>query len=236
MQILDTPKVSVIIPTHNQSHLVGRAIRSVLEQSVADFELIVVDDCSTDNTREVIGACGDARVLYIETDSNRGPAGARNAGIEVARGEYIAFLDSDDEWLPQKLEVQLQVFETTSFPNLGAVYGSILCVPEAGYVYADSISVGENQWICPTPTFRGDSFDDVLAVLGMRGTGSILMVHRRVTDGGVLFDETLPAYEDYEFLLQTSRYYQIETLEVPLGRKYEDHGGPRSKNSCSCPT
>jgi len=93
------PKVSVIIPTYNRAHLIGRAIQSVLNQTYQDFELIVVDDGSTDNTNEVIKEFSqkDKRILYIKHDKNKGGSAARNTGIKAARGEYIAFQDSDDE-------------------------------------------------------------------------------------------------------------------------------------------
>ena len=108
-----TPKVSVIIPTYNRAHLVGRAIRSVLNQTYQDFEIIVVDDGSTDNTEEVVKSFNDPRIRYIRHEKNRGGSAACNTGIRAARGEYIAFQDSDDEWLPEKLEKQMQVFENT---------------------------------------------------------------------------------------------------------------------------
>lgn len=98
------PTVSVVIPTYNRAHLVGRAIQSVLNQTYQDFEIIVVDDGSTDNTEEVVKSFNDPRIRYIRHDQNRGGSAARNTGIKMARGEYIAFQDSDDEWLPEKLE------------------------------------------------------------------------------------------------------------------------------------
>ena len=107
------PTVSIIIPTYNRAHLIGRAIQSVLNQTYQNFEIIVVDDGSTDNTEEMIKEFQkhDKRIKYIRHEKNRGGAAARNTGIKVARGEYIAFQDSDDEWLPEKLEKQMDVFQ-----------------------------------------------------------------------------------------------------------------------------
>jgi len=96
--------VSVIIPTYNRAHLVGRAIRSVLNQTYQDFEIIVVDDCSTDNTEEIVKGFNDHRIRYMRHDRNRGGSAARNTGIKASQGKYIAFLDSDDEWLLKKAE------------------------------------------------------------------------------------------------------------------------------------
>ena len=97
------PKVSVIIPTYQRSHLVGQAIESVLAQTYCDYEIIVVNDGSTDNTGEILAQYGD-RIVAIHQE-NRGLPAARHAGIRVAQGQYIAFLDDDDLWEPQKLEV-----------------------------------------------------------------------------------------------------------------------------------
>ena len=116
-----TPKVSVIIPTYNRAHLVGRAIRSVLNQTYQDFEIIVVDDGSTDNTEEVVKSFNDPRIRYIRHEENKGAAAARNTGIKAAKGKFIAFQDSDDEWLPKKLEKQMEAFDNAS-PKVGVVY------------------------------------------------------------------------------------------------------------------
>ena len=99
------PKVSVIIPTYNRSKYVTKAIDSVLAQTYRDFEIIVVDDGSTDNTKEVLKPYTD-RIKYLYQE-NTGVSAARNAGIRAAGGQWIAFLDSDDEWLPEKLSIQM---------------------------------------------------------------------------------------------------------------------------------
>ena len=119
------PKVSVIIPTYNRADLVGHAIQSVLDQTYADWETIVVDDGSTDNTRNVVSAFTDHRIRYIYQDNAKLP-GARNAGIRAGTGEYVAFLDSDDRFLPDKLERQVAALERH---------------PEAGLVASGSIEV-----------------------------------------------------------------------------------------------
>ncbi len=100
--------VSVIIPTYNREKTILRAIESVLAQTVTDLELIVVDDCSTDSTREIVSSVRDGRLRYVCLEQNSGACVARNRGIEEAKGEYIAFQDSDDSWRPEKLERQLE--------------------------------------------------------------------------------------------------------------------------------
>ena len=108
------PIVSVIIPTYNRAHLIDKAIKSVLNQTYQDFEIIVVDDGSTDNTNEVLKNFTDSRIHYIFHTSNLGVSAARNTGIKTSQGEYIALLDSDDDWLPEKLDKQVDVLQNES--------------------------------------------------------------------------------------------------------------------------
>src|ERR1051326_9034418 len=99
---MSAPAVSVILPTYNRGHLIERALRSVLNQSFGDFELLVMDDASTDNTEEVIRAIGDPRIRHIRSTSRLGPAAQRNLGLKNARAGLVAFQDSDDEWFLEK--------------------------------------------------------------------------------------------------------------------------------------
>ena len=119
----EKPTVSVIIPTYNRAHLIDRSIQSVLNQTYQDFELIVVDDRSTDNTEDIIRQFRekDKRIKYIKHDKNKGGSAARNTRIKNSVGKYIVFQDSDDEWFPEKLEKQMKIFETASL-EVGVVY------------------------------------------------------------------------------------------------------------------
>ncbi len=116
------PLVSVIIPTHNRANMVSRAIESVLNQTYKNLELIIVDDCSEDNTGEVVRKYKDLdnRVSYWRNEPNIGPGASRNLGVSKAKGQLVAFLDDDDEWLPFKLELQAPVAQNYS------VVGSLL--------------------------------------------------------------------------------------------------------------
>jgi glycosyltransferase involved in cell wall biosynthesis len=114
--------ISVIIPTYNRAQVLSRAVESVLGQSYNNLELIVVDDGSSDNTAEAIKEIEDKRIKYIKSSENKGVAAARNAGIKESHGDYIAFLDSDDQWLPDKLKLSLEVFKNNSDLNIGLVY------------------------------------------------------------------------------------------------------------------
>lgn len=110
-----SPRVSVVMPVYNSKRYLGQAMCSVLEQSLGDLELLVVDDASTDGSRSVIAAMAqrDPRVVPVPLDRNGGPARARNLALSMARGQYVAFLDSDDSWEPLKLELQLEEMKRT---------------------------------------------------------------------------------------------------------------------------
>jgi len=107
------PKVSVIVLTHNRPEMLRQAIGSILRQTFQDFEIVLVDDASRDNTPEVIKSFGDHRIKYIRHEVNKGEAGSRNTGVTNSSGDYIAFLDDDDEWLPEKLERQMRLLESS---------------------------------------------------------------------------------------------------------------------------
>ena len=130
--MVKNPTVSAIILTYNRANLIEKAIKSVLKQTYQDFEIIVVDDGSTDNTGEIIRGFKDKRVKYIKKyKENKGSSVARNIGIKVARGKYIALLDSDDEWLPEKLDKQIKILQDGS-PELGVVYSNSYYIDENG--------------------------------------------------------------------------------------------------------
>ena len=137
------PQVSVIIPTYNRAHLLSRAIKSVLNQTFQDFEIIIVDDASTDDTDKLVVSFHDSRVRYIQHEKNHGGGAVRNSAIKQAQGDYIAFLDSDDEWLPEKLEKQMKLFNGTS--------------KKVGLVSAGAVDI-RNQipYAYYIPKFRGD--------------------------------------------------------------------------------
>jgi len=132
MAMVENPTVSVIIPAYNQANFIGKAIESVLRQTYQDFEIIVIDDGSTDNTEEITRGFKDKRVKYIKKyKKNRGISVARNIGIKTARGKYIALLDSDDEWLPEKLDKQINILQSES-PEVGVVYSNLCYIDENG--------------------------------------------------------------------------------------------------------
>ncbi len=122
--------ISVVIPTYNGAKYIVSAINSVLQQSYQDFEIIIIDDGSTDNTRETVEQMTDERVRYFY-QANQGPSAARNRGVELSRGEFIAFLDSDDLWRPDKLEIQLNAFK--QHPHVDLIFSNIeMCYEKSG--------------------------------------------------------------------------------------------------------
>jgi len=202
------PTVSVIIPTYNRVHLVGRAIRSVLNQTYQDFEIIVVDDGSTDNTEEVVESFNDPRIRYIRHEKNRGGSAARNTGIRASRGEYVAFLDSDDEWLPEKLEKQLSVFEEDS--TCGAVYTDFL------YMLPDG-----NVKLCQNYHPEGWILKKLLSS-NVVGTTSTVIVKRECFETVGLFDESLLSCQDWDMWIRIAKRYSFRKVPEPL-TKYRVH-------------
>lgn len=138
-------QVSVIIPTYNRAHLIGRAITSVLRQSYKDFEIVVVDDGSTDDTKAVVMAFGDDRIIYKRLPMNKGVHEARNRGMELATGECLAFLDSDDELLPQALERCTNML--SSLPSdVGVIFAAGQTYPSGELTGFDLESSGFVNW------------------------------------------------------------------------------------------
>jgi len=207
-------KASVIIPTYNRAHLLGRAIQSVLDQTCQDLEIIVVDDGSKDNTEEVVNKFHDERIRYIRHEVNKGEGGARNTGIKTAKGEYIAFQDSDDEWLPEKLEKQMRVFETAP--------------PEVGVVYSDMQRVNEHgkmrYWHSPTVTYGSlinpRTFEYQVMNIGI----SSAMIKKECFDKVGLFDEKFPGFADLEIFIRLSKLYHFHHIKEPLVKYYVTEG------------
>lgn len=179
------PTVSVIIPTYNRAHLLGRPIQSVLDQTYQDFEIIVVDDASVDKTEEVVKSFADDRINYIQHQKNKGGSSARNTGIKAAKEEFIAFLDSDDEWLAEKLKKQMDRFEIFS-KKVGVIHSGL------SLVWYETQEVMERV----IPSLQGNLF---LNLLKMCITpGSSLVVRRYCFRRAGFFDELLPSCQDWD--------------------------------------
>jgi len=206
------PTVSVIIPSYNRAHLLGRAIQSILNQTYQDFEIIVVDDGSKDNTEEVVRGFNDKRIRYIWHEVNKGGSAARNTGIRAARGEYIAFQDSDDEWLSQKLEKQMKVFEKVS-PKVGVVYTGYWRLKGDKKTYIPSSKVSQKE---------GDIHKILLEVNFV--TTQAVVVKTECFERAGMFEEELRRLEDWELWIRISKYYHFKCIDEPLVVSYYTPG------------
>jgi len=196
------PKVSVVIPTYNSAPYIAKTLESVFVQTYKDYEVIIVDDGSTDDTREVLKPFLH-RIRYIYQD-NRGPAAARNMGIRLAEGEYIAFLDSDDRWLPEKL--RLQVEHLTSNPEVGLVYTDIGII-ESGPRAVNYAKVRKHS---------GFVFWELLGTNFIPTT--TVMVRRECFEKLGPLDESpiVQGAEDYDVWLRIARHYKIGYIPIKL--------------------
>jgi glycosyltransferase involved in cell wall biosynthesis len=199
-------KVSVVIPTHNRASLLGAAIASVLSQTFQDLELVVVDDASHDDPERVARSFPDPRVRFVRHPEPRGGAAARNTGIRTTNGAYVAFLDDDDQWYPDKLTLQVELLDKSP-ARVGLIY--------AGYDVAEG-SEGPTVWT-RVPTRRGDLRAHLLASNPIGGT-SVAVVRRECLDTVGGFDETLRSFQDYDLWLRIAERYEFDFVAKPLYR------------------
>lgn len=204
--------VSVVIPTHNRADLLPRAIDSVLNQTYSNFEIIVVSDGSTDNTEEVVKSYSDkdSRIRFIGYSPARGGNIARNTGIEAAKGEYVAFLDDDDEWMPAKLEKQINVMESDN--RIGLVYTGVnIIYVNEGLRYS---FIGES---------KGDLSKEILLDNHI-GTTSTVMVRKMILEETGAFDEKLKALQDFELWIRVCQKCLIGLVPEELINYYNYTG------------
>ena len=206
-----SPRVSVVLPVHNRADVLARAVQSVLDQSLPDFELIVVDDGSSDDSAKVARGFADKRVKLIELGKNRGGNAARNAGVRAAQAPLIAFLDSDDVYLPEKLAAVVAEFDAR--PGLDLLVDSFTKVQPSG-----KRVVRKNPVIADTARFRQALFTRIL----WKATPSITV--RRETILRVMFDETLRRLQDFDFLVRASKMANCASTDRVLWVKYWDAG------------
>jgi glycosyltransferase involved in cell wall biosynthesis len=219
-------KVSVIIPAYNRSAYLGEAIQSVLDQTFQDFELIVIDDGSTDNTKEIVKGFLDTRVRYLYQE-NSGVSSARNMGIKAANGEYIAFLDSDDIWLPENLELKVNLLD--SRPDVGLVCSD-------AYVVDNSTKAtfgrfwGKNRFKYsgnPRKVTRHPLKDLLYRNCFIMPQATMIRSQVFTAVGG--FDESLPTSEDWDLFVRIVQRFPIEVIDTPL-LKIRRHSTSLSKN------
>lgn len=204
-----TPLVTVVIPTYNRATMVGRAIESVLQQTFSDFEIVVVDDSSHDNTESVVKGFGDHRVRYIRHEINKKLPATRNTGIANARGQYIAFLDDDDQWKKDKLCKQIDAIQ-----NCEAVLcASTVTGIKPTYRYRE-------DWVTSSTLRKGNIFDP-----------SGLIVRAEVLRK-LQFDTSLPngVGEDWDMFIRIAERGKIKYIPEPLVIYNDGQGHARITN------
>jgi len=202
------PTVSVIIPTFNRSEKVVRAVSSVLNQGFRDFEIIVVDDGSTDNTREALSKYMSS-IQYIRQSDNMGVSAARNRGIKSSVAPWIAFLDSDDYWLKEKLPVQIEFIDQN--PN------AVACQTEEIWIKNDRRVNPKKRHRKPSGNIFAQSLKLCLV------SPSSVIIKRSLLEDVGLFDETLPAAEDFDLWLRISCRHPIYLIDKGLVVKEGGH-------------
>jgi len=206
------PKVSVIITTYNYSHFLAEAIQSVLDQTFGDFELIVVDDGSTDNTREIVGSFKDHRIKYIYQE-HRGGNAARNVGTSASIGKYIAFLDADDIWLPEKLAMQVRLLDTS--PDVAIVCSDFYRFDNQSGVITSQ--AWEKREINPKIALRLLLSERAFAVT------STVLIRADVFSEVGYWDESLRINQDWDMFVRIAQRYNFDVVREPLVKKRQ-HG------------
>ena len=207
------PRVSVIIPTYNRAALVREAVASVLAQTYRDFEVVVVDDGSTDGTGAALADCREIRVHCHWR--RRGVAAARNTGVAAARGEWLAFLDSDDLWLPDKLARQMA--------HLNNQPGLLVSQTDETWV---RLGIRVNQ---PLSHRKVGGWIFMPSLARCLVSPSAVILHRRLLEAHGGFDETLPAAEDYDLWLRLTWRYEVGLVAAPLVIKRGGHADQLSR-------
>ena len=200
------PEVSVIISTCNRAGLLGRAVRSVLAQSYTDYELIIVDDASIDGTEEVVRSFTDSRIVLARHGERKGGSAARNTGIKMAKGKYVAFLDDDDEWMADKLEKQVEKIKRSP-DDVGVIYTGVELVgPEEDHAMRTI-----------RPVLRGNLKDSLLRGSTI-GTVSRVLARKECFEKAGLFDESLKSSQDWDMWLRIADHYSFDLVPEPLVR------------------
>ena len=202
-----TPKISVIIPTYNRCAWIKHAIDSVLQQTYQNFELLIVDDGSTDITKGILAEYGEKISYFYQ--SNKGPAAARNLGIKQSKGTYICFLDSDDRWVKSKLETQVNL--VTDHPEIKICYTNETWIRKGIQVNQKKIHQKYSGWI----------YRRCLPLCII--SPSSVMIHREVFEKVGNFDEEMTVCEDYDLWLRISHLYPISFINEAKIVKYGGH-------------
>jgi glycosyltransferase involved in cell wall biosynthesis len=196
------PKISIIIPTHDRAEFLRLAITSVLNQTFQDFEILIIDDASKDHTQEVITDFNDTRIRVIYNQVSKGAAGSRNIGIMNSNSEYVAFLDDDDEWLPEKLKLQTCLLDNSPSEVGGVCTGCFTVEKVSGRV----LSI-DNPEI--NSLYKGNFI-----------TTSSVLLKRECFEQCGLFDENMPTSSDYDMWIRISKKFSFKIIKDALLKYY----------------
>lgn len=215
---MSKPKVSVVITTYNRADLVGRAIQSVLNQTYTDYEIIVVDDCSTDNTNEIVKSFHDLKIRNIYHEHNRNLPAARNSGTRIAKGDYIAFLDDDDEWEKNKLRYQMDL-AITNGPECEVIYCGAKIIDHSGR------KIGYNK-----PKIKGNiRLGIVKQYLGTIPSSCLFYADALRRIGG--YDESLKSHIDHDIWMKMAKMnYCADYVDEHLVICYQLRNNRMTKN------
>ncbi|MCC7160288.1 glycosyltransferase family 2 protein [Candidatus Nomurabacteria bacterium] len=203
--------IDVIIPVYNQGAFILEAIKSIERQTLKPKNIFIINDGSTDNTESVVLNYKDRSIIpitYIKK-INAGPNSARNIGVKNSKADFLAFLDADDVWTEYKLEEQINIFTTSSFENLGLVYGRYDTIDINGKKSKDNV-------IEIDPRYRGKAYNVLMEGNKILGSASCVMIKNEVFRNVGLFNENLRFAEDWEMWLRISEKYSIDYSEKVL--------------------
>ena len=211
--------IDVIIPTYNYEKYILQAIESVQKQTFLPAKIIVVDDGSSDNTEMLVRQYASrVPVVYVKKE-NGGPNSARNLGLKHVESDYVAFLDADDIWQPEKLEKQVAVFKNTNFSNLGAIYCAYALIDE------DGVNINNLGIVSIEKNMRGMIFSQLLEANKIVSSASGILIKRECFDEVGLFDEKLRIGEDWDMWLRLAEAFEYDFVDETLVkiRKHTDN-------------
>lgn len=191
--------ISVIIPTYNRAHLLAKSVESVLRQTLEPLEIIIVDDFSTDNTKEIVESFHNEKIKYVTNQRTKGANGARNTGVLIAKGDFIAFQDSDDVWLPAKLDKQFSFMKDNM---------------EADMCFCSLNLLNSVRGVVPKRKVLHEEIMKQLEKGNFISTQTIFI--KKEIAKKVLFDESLKRFQDWDFVLRVARNYSIHHLDEVL--------------------
>lgn len=204
--MIKKPLVSIIIPTHNRSKYISRAIISCLNQTYNNIEVIIIDDFSSDDTKKIIDSFNDERIKYFLNNKNYWPCYSRNRWIWLSKWEFINFLDDDDELISNKIELQFEKFKDSKIKKIWIVTGHV------DYKRADSNWIKKNKK-------KWNLYKDLLGSYCIWGTQQMLI--KREVFEKVLFDEGLESNQEYDLMIQMSKYYNFDFLDKLVAIQHE---------------